>query len=108
MNAGNSIPGDFEQLLAELQQQVALLEGTDLTLQQSVDAYERCVALANACTALLDAATLRVSQIKIETPRLRETSALYDIDSRRTRTLLLGEDDELADLLDHEDEDEDE
>jgi exodeoxyribonuclease VII small subunit len=91
----------FEQLLSELQATVAQLEGSDLTLHESIAAYERCVELANACTAILDAAELRINQIKVESPRVREQPAIYSVDSLTARRLLLGDDD-LADLLDDE------
>jgi exodeoxyribonuclease VII small subunit len=91
----------FEQLLAELQSTVARLEESDLTLHQAIAAYERCVELANACTAILDAAELRINQIKVESPRVREQPALYSVDSLAARRILLGDDD-LTDLLDDE------
>ncbi|RIK39580.1 MAG: exodeoxyribonuclease VII small subunit [Chloroflexi bacterium] len=93
----------FEELLAQLQASVAELERADLSLEASVQTYERCIELANACTALLDNAELRISSLRVETPRLREQSERYVTGPDIARRLLLGEDDDdLDDLLDDE------
>ena len=89
----------FELLLTQLQETVARLEGDDLTLDDAVLAYERCVDLANQCSRMLDAAELRISSVKIENSTLREQAEVYTFSST-ARRLLLGDDDDLADLLD--------
>lgn len=103
MEHGEPDSRQFEQLLAELQATVEKLEGAELTLSDAIAAYERCVELANACTAILDTAELRVSQARIAGSRMREQPAVYALDPRETQRLLLGEDDDLSDLLDDED-----
>jgi exodeoxyribonuclease VII small subunit len=93
----------FEALLAQLRDTVALLDGAELTLDEAVAAYERCVALANACNTLLEAAELRVTQLNVSSGALRETAETYAYSSLTARRLLLGDDeDDLEDLLDDE------
>jgi exodeoxyribonuclease VII small subunit len=53
----------FEEALRELDKIVHRLEGDDLSLDESLSLYERGQALAARCTALLDAAELKVKQI---------------------------------------------
>ena len=68
-----------------------------------------CVALATACSELLDTAELRVSQIGASAPvnRLREVSTPYRTDSFSARRLLLGDDeDDLYDLVDSDEDEE--
>ena len=55
-------------------------------------------------TAILDSAELRISQIRVDSPRMREQPAIYAVESFAARRILLGEDDDLNDLLDDDDE----
>jgi len=50
----------FEQSLEELEQLVAKMEAGDLTLEQSLSAYERGVGLYRQCQQALEQAELRV------------------------------------------------
>lgn len=97
---------DFEALLRELQQVVDDLDGTTLSLEASIQAYERAAQLAAACQRILDAAELRVTTIDEEMRRVAEDTVPYSAghfsNMDRARALLLGGDDEddLSDLLD--------
>ncbi len=51
----------FEQALGELQSTVEKLRGDDLSLDQALALYERGIALAGHCDALLTKAELRIS-----------------------------------------------
>ena len=51
---------DFEAALAELEQLVERMEAGNLTLEQSLQAFERGVALTRDCQRALKAAELRV------------------------------------------------
>ncbi|HET6603525.1 MAG TPA: exodeoxyribonuclease VII small subunit [Xanthomonadaceae bacterium] len=51
---------DFEKSLDELEQLVRRMEQGELTLDESLQAYERGVALYRNCQAALDQAELRV------------------------------------------------
>jgi exodeoxyribonuclease VII small subunit len=57
-NTGDT--GSFEEQLAELEKLVDQLERGDLTLEQSVDLFERGVHLSNACKAQLSSAESRI------------------------------------------------
>jgi len=50
----------FEQSLEELEQLVAKMEAGDLSLEQSLTAYERGVGLYRECQQALEQAELRV------------------------------------------------
>lgn len=54
---------DFEKALAELEDVVTRLEAGGLTLESSLDLFERGVALARICKERLDSAELRVTQL---------------------------------------------
>lgn len=56
---GAAEPG-FDQLLSELQALVETLEGADLPLERSLEAFERGVALARRGQQILDAAERKV------------------------------------------------
>ncbi|MDA1074390.1 MAG: exodeoxyribonuclease VII small subunit [Proteobacteria bacterium] len=51
---------DFEAALAELEDLVAQMETGDMTLEASLKAFERGVALTKTCTAALKTAELKV------------------------------------------------
>jgi exodeoxyribonuclease VII small subunit len=54
---------DFEQALAELEGIVKQLEAGSLSLEKSLELFERGVQLARACKEKLAAAELKVSQL---------------------------------------------
>ena len=63
ITASSSPPGaiaDFEKSLDELEGLVARMEKGDLTLEDSVKAFERGMALYQNCQKALDEAELRV------------------------------------------------
>ena len=53
-------PQDFEHALDELEALVQRLEGGDLSLEESLGAYERGVALYRQCQGALEQAELRI------------------------------------------------
>lgn len=53
----------FEELLELLEETIGELDGATLTLEQSLAAYERSVAISAACEKMLDDAELRIRQI---------------------------------------------
>lgn len=53
----------FEQAFDELQEVIIKLESGDLTLEDSVEVYERGKALSEYCQKLLNNAELKVSQL---------------------------------------------
>ncbi|MCZ8114839.1 exodeoxyribonuclease VII small subunit [Silanimonas sp.] len=53
-------PQDFERALDELEALVQRLEGGDLSLEESLGAYERGVALYRQCQGALEQAELRI------------------------------------------------
>lgn len=53
----------FEDAVAELEQTVASLESGDLTLEESLELFERGQLLADYCNRRLESATLRVEQL---------------------------------------------
>lgn len=57
----------YEEALAELEGIVAKLEGGENPLEEAMQLYERGQALAARCSALLDAAGLKVSQLSGDT-----------------------------------------
>jgi exodeoxyribonuclease VII small subunit len=55
----------FEDAQAELDSVVATLEAGEIDLDRSLALYERGVALARHCQALLDSARLRVERLRV-------------------------------------------
>lgn len=53
-------PPDFEKSLAELEQIVARMEGGELSLDESLQQFEKGVALARACQQALQTAEQKV------------------------------------------------
>lgn len=53
----------FDDAFAELGRVVVALEAGNQTLEETIAAYERAVALQGRCETLLSAAELRVSQL---------------------------------------------
>lgn len=54
----------FEAAYAELETLIARLEADSLSLEASVELYERGRALAAHCQTMLDSAELRVSRLR--------------------------------------------
>ena len=53
----------FEQAFEMLQATIQTLEEGGLSLEASIDQFERGIRLANLCTSMLDRAELRVSRL---------------------------------------------
>lgn len=53
----------YEEALAELEEIVSALEGEQSQLDESIRLFERGQALAARCSALLEAAELKVKQV---------------------------------------------
>lgn len=58
------LPSDFESALAELESLVATMESGSLTLEQSLTAYRRGVALTRTCQQLLAQAEQQVKVLE--------------------------------------------
>lgn len=56
----------FEDALQELEQLVARMESGDLSLNDSLQAFERGVKLARQCQVALDAAELKVQSLSAD------------------------------------------
>ena len=61
--AENDIPRsvDFENQLAELEKIVTAMEQGDMTLEESLQAYEKGVKLTRECQIVLDSAQQRIA-----------------------------------------------
>ena len=59
----NSELADFESSLDELETLVEQMESGDLTLEESLQAFERGVALTRSCQSALKSAELRVQKL---------------------------------------------
>jgi exodeoxyribonuclease VII small subunit len=53
----------YEEALAELEEIVLALEGEQSQLEEAINLFERGQALAARCSALLEAAELKVKQV---------------------------------------------
>ena len=53
----------YEEALMELEEIVSVLEGQQNQLEEAIKLFERGQALAARCTALLEAAELKVKQV---------------------------------------------
>lgn len=69
------IPDRFEQAIAQLESIVASMESGQLSLQESMTAYERGVALARACQAQLQQAEQQVRVLEQDLLRPMDTQA---------------------------------
>ena len=58
---------DFEQSLAELESIVQAMETGELTLEDSLAAFERGIRLTRACQQALDGAEQRIRQLTAQT-----------------------------------------
>ena len=54
---------DFETAFADLQKNIAMLEGEELPLETALAVYERGQLLAQRCAELLESAELKVEQL---------------------------------------------
>lgn len=54
----------YEQAMERLQKILAAMESGDMTLEESISAYETAVGLIKQCRALLDAADRRIEVLK--------------------------------------------
>ena len=79
-------PLNFEAALAELEQLVERMETGELTLEQSLAAFERGVALTRDCQKALKEAELRVQA-------LTETGAGLTLEDIDTEELEAGDED---------------
>ena len=52
---------DFEQQLAQLEQIVAAMEKGDMSLEESLKAYEQGIKLTRECQSALDSAQQRIN-----------------------------------------------
>jgi exodeoxyribonuclease VII small subunit len=71
---------DFEAALAELEALVEQMEAGDLTLEQSLQAFERGIALTRDCQKALKAAELRVQALTLS--ETDSSATLTELDSR--------------------------
>ncbi|MEQ8443583.1 MAG: exodeoxyribonuclease VII small subunit [Alphaproteobacteria bacterium] len=55
----------FEQAMTELESLVRRLEGGEIDLEESIDAYERGMALKRHCQEKLDQAKARIDKITV-------------------------------------------
>ena len=69
---------DFERSLDELEGLVAKLEKGDLSLDDSLQAFERGIALYRSCHGALESAELRVKQLL--DPNDPDSAAAFDPD----------------------------
>lgn len=57
-------PKDFESSLKELEEIVKELEGADLSLEESLERYEKGVSLARFCNTKLEEAEKRIAVLQ--------------------------------------------
>jgi exodeoxyribonuclease VII small subunit len=69
----------FEELYNLLEETVGRLEQGGLSLDDSLAAYEKAIALAQQCQQLLDQAELRITRLR-ETVALSDGASEYDAD----------------------------
>lgn len=69
---------DFEKSLDELEQLVGRMEHGDLGLDESLQSFERGIALYRSCQGALDQARLRVNQLL--DPAAPESARPFDED----------------------------
>ncbi|MCS3902729.1 exodeoxyribonuclease VII small subunit [Methylohalomonas lacus] len=74
---------DFEAALAELEQLVERMEQGELSLEESLQQFERGIALTRACQQALQAAEQKVQILLNETPEAELSE--FDSDSARDK-----------------------
>jgi exodeoxyribonuclease VII small subunit len=72
----------FEEALSKLENIVSKLEGEDLSLEDSLKAFEQGVRLARFCTQRLDAAEKKI-QILLRDAEGNEKLEPFDLDETR-------------------------
>lgn len=68
MSRKKSDPPSFEESLSELEALVERMEGGELSLEESLDAFERGIALTRSCQQALQAAEQKVEILTAKTP----------------------------------------
>ena len=68
----------FEEALEALKQLVASLERGDISLEDSIAAYERGAHLRNRCAKLLEVAQAKIERIRLSADGLPEGSEPFD------------------------------
>jgi exodeoxyribonuclease VII small subunit len=68
----------FEEALEALKQLVASLERGDISLEDSISAYERGAHLRNHCAKLLEVAQAKIERIRLSADGLPEGSEPFD------------------------------
>ncbi len=64
---------NFEQKLSDLEAVVAKLETGELSLEESLKAYEQGIALTRECQSMLEKAQLRIEMASKEAPSSPES-----------------------------------
>lgn len=77
----SSAPATFESSLAELESLVKQMEQGDMTLEESLAAYERGVKLSKECQAALNQAELRIRELKPADSQAEATLTAFQLDS---------------------------
>lgn len=75
---------DFEHSLDELEQLVACMEGGELSLDESLSAFERGIALYRHCQQALDQAQLRVRLLL--DPEIPEQAEAFEAPGQQENT----------------------
>ncbi|WP_078118759.1 exodeoxyribonuclease VII small subunit [Thiosocius teredinicola] len=68
MSKKKTEPASFEESLAELEALVEKMEGGEMTLDESLGAFERGIALTKHCQQALQAAEQKVEILTANTP----------------------------------------
>lgn len=76
-----SAPAKFESSLAELESLVKQMEQGDMTLEESLAAYERGIHLSKECQAALNQAELRIQELKPAASQADATLEAFELDS---------------------------
>lgn len=76
-----SAPSKFESSLAELESLVKQMEQGDMTLDESLAAYERGVKLSKQCQEALSKAELRIRELKPAASQEDATLEDFKLDS---------------------------
>jgi exodeoxyribonuclease VII small subunit len=70
----------YEELTAQLEEVLALLEGGELPLDTALATYERGVTLVRQCNDLLDRAELRIAELSGSVRPDGDQESLFDYD----------------------------